>query len=269
MLSEEKLQAEIKRLRNPEVLKLKQVKDYCTWLDRRRKLRKPGRVVGDTGLGKTSASIFYAFQNRAQKRPNSHPRIPVLYIELTGSSCSSSVLFDRIATSLKPKVLSGSVNQQRKIVWNYLQQSKVEMLIIDEAHRLQFQALDDVRDLEKNAGVLPILVGTSTRLDTLISKNEQVISRFACHFNFERLEGGNFEKAVRAWEEDILKLPEPSNMDKDPEIITLLQEKTRGQIRLLDQILRDAAVFALEKGKSKVDLGVLKEVEGDYYLVGA
>jgi len=53
------------------------------------------------------------------------------------------------------------------------------------------------------------------------------------------------------------------------EIITLLQEKTDGQIRLLDQILRDAAVKALESGVNKIDKSVLENIEGDYSLVAS
>jgi hypothetical protein len=269
MLTDAKLKAEINRLSNPQILKTKQVEQYCKWLDRRRKLRRPGRVVGDTGLGKTSASIYYTFQNRATKRPNSHPKIPVLYIELTGSACSASVLFEHIATGLKQKIGSGKVSQQKKIVWNCLKQAQVEMLIIDEAHRLQFQALNDIRDLEKQAGVLPVLVGTNSRLDTLMSKDEQVISRFACHFSFERLTTGTFISTIKLWEKDVLALPEDSNLAENTKIVTLLQEKTDGQIRLLDQILRDAAVYALENGKTKIDEAILKAIEGDYFLVGA
>lgn len=269
MLNESELQSEINRLRNTEILKLQQVEDCCTWLDRRLKLGTPGRIVGETGVGKTSASIFYAFRNKIPRIPHSNPKIPILYVELIGSACSPSVLFERIAISLKQKISSGNVNQQRKIVWNYLRQSQVKMLIIDEAHRLQYQALNDIRDFEKQAGVLPILVGTSSRLDTLIGKDEQVISRFACHFSFELLTLGNLKKTTKKWENEVLKLPEPSNLASDDKIVTFLQEKTGGQIRLLDQILRSAAIFVLENGKTKIDLEILEEVGDEYYLVGA
>lgn len=268
-LSDEKLKAEIHRLRNLQILRVEQVNRYSVWLDRRRKLGKPGRVVGDTGLGKTTASRWYAFQNRATKQPNHNPKIPVLYVEITGSACSSTGLFERIIESLKLKAIGGTVNQQRRKVWHYLKQARVEVIIIDEAHRLQFNTLNDIRDLEKEANVLPILVGTSSRLDTLISKDEQVASRFACHFNFERLVGGNFQKTLKIWEMEVLCLPEPSNLAEDAKVVTFLQEKTDGQIRLLDQILRDAAVEALESGRMKIDMDVLKSIEGDYALVAS
>lgn len=50
------------------------------------------------------------------------------------------------------------------------------------------------------------MVGTSSRLDTLISKDEQVAGRFASYFSFEKLLGANFRKTVKIWEQEILKL---------------------------------------------------------------
>ena len=48
-----------------------------------------------------------------------------------------------------------------------------------------------------------------------------------------------------------------------------MKKKTDGQIRLLDQILRDAAVKALESGVNKIDKSVLESIEGDYLLVAS
>ncbi|MGB3204493.1 MAG: TniB family NTP-binding protein [Crinalium sp.] len=169
-----------------------------------------------------------------------------MYTELTSSNCSPSLLFEMILQTLKHKATGGNENQLRKRTWDKLKQCKVEVLIIDEAHRLQFKTLPDVRDFYDKLKIIPILIGTSSRLDTLISKDEQVASRFACCLNFEKLLGGNFKKTIRIWEKEILRLPEPSNLADDQDIISLLQEKTDGQLRLLDQLLRDAAVKAEE-----------------------
>lgn len=268
-MTNEELQQEIERLRKPDILNLEQVKRFFAWLDERRKLRKPGRAVGESGLGKTTASLFYTYQNRAAKAPNQNPIVPVLYVELTGSSCSPSLFFKTIIETLKFKVKSGNENQLRERAWYLIKQCKVEIMIVDEAHRLQFKTLPDVRDLFDKVKVVPILVGTSSRLDTLIGKDEQVAGRFASYFNFEKLLGANFKKTVKIWEQQILRLPKQSNLADNQEIITLLQEKTDGQIRLLDQILRDAAVKALESGIDKIDKSVLENIEGDYLLVAS
>jgi hypothetical protein len=64
-------------------------------------------------------------------------------------------------------------------------------------------------------------------------------------------------------------LPESSNLATNEEVISLLQEKTSGQLRLLDQILRNAAIKALESGLTKIDKSVLDSIEGDYSLVAS
>ena len=79
-MTTETVQQEIERLRNPDILQLEQVKRFSTWLDDRRKLGQPGRAVGNTGLGKTSAAIFYTFRNRASNQPHQSPTVPVLYL---------------------------------------------------------------------------------------------------------------------------------------------------------------------------------------------
>ncbi len=268
-MTSEAVQREIERIRNPEILELEQVKRFSDWVNDRRKLGQPGRAVGNTGLGKTSAAMLYTLNNQAITQPNQSPVMPILYIELRGSSCSPTLLFEIILKTLKHKATGGNENQLRKRAWNKLRQCKVETLIIDEAHRLQFKTLPDVTDLQKELGILPILIGTSSRLDTLLGKDEQVASRFACYFNFEELLGDNFRKAIKVWEDQILMLPEPSNLANNEEVVSLLQEKTSGQLRLLDQILRNAAIKALESGLNKIDKSVLDSIEGDYSLVAS
>jgi hypothetical protein len=268
-MTSEAVQREIERIRNPEILELEQVKRFSDWVKERRKLGQPGRAVGNTGLGKTSAAMLYTLNNQAITQPNQSPVMPILYIELRGSSCSPTLLFEIILKTLKHKATGGNENQLRKRAWNKLRQCKVETLIIDEAHRLQFKTLPDVTDLQKELGILPILIGTSSRLDTLLGKDEQVASRFACYFNFEELLGDNFRKAIKVWEDQILMLPEPSNLATNEEVVRLLQDKTNGQLRLLDQILRNAAIKALESGLNKIDKSVLDSIEGDYSLVAS
>lgn len=91
-MTNEELEKEIERLRQPDILNIEQVKRFSAWLDERRKLRKPGRAVGESGLGKTTASLFYTYQNRTVKIPNQNPVVPVLYIELIRCQTKSMIL---------------------------------------------------------------------------------------------------------------------------------------------------------------------------------
>ncbi|WP_232251344.1 hypothetical protein [Oscillatoria acuminata] len=47
-------------------------------------------------------------------------------------------------------------------------------------------------------------------------------------------------------------------------MLTILGQATGGYIGLLDMILREAAIRALEKGLSKIDKATLQEVTNEY-----
>jgi len=58
-------------------------------------------------------------------------------------------------------------------------------------------------------------------------------------------------------------LPVASNLSSKS-TLKILGEATGGYIGLLDMILREAAIRALEKGLSKIDQETLQEVAGEY-----
>ncbi len=108
-----------------------------------------------------------------------------------------------------------------------------------------------------------VLSSSEISLDAVIKKDEQVYNRFrACH-RFGKLSGNDFADAVNIWEKEILKLPVASNLT-GKRIMKVLGEATGGYIGLLDMVLREAAIRALKKGMSKIDLATLKEVAGEY-----
>lgn len=96
-----------------------------------------------------------------------------------------------------------------------------------------------------------------------LSVSEQVHNRFRACYRFGKLTGTEFEQVVRIWERDILRLPVPSNL-YGSRMLKVIGQATGGYIGLLDMILRDAAIRALEKGLGKIDLETLKEVAGEY-----
>ena len=111
-------------------------------------------------------------------------------------------------------------------------------------------------------GISVVLVGTD-RLDAVVKRDEQVHNRFrACH-RFGKLSGSEFKDTVFIWEQNILKLPVASNLTGRA-MLKVLAKATGGYIGLLDMIVREAAIRALEKGLKKIDLATLKEVAGEY-----
>jgi len=61
----------------------------------------------------------------------------------------------------------------------------------------------------------------------------------------------------------VLRLPQSSNLTSE-KIQLLLAKATRGYVGLLDRILREAAILALERGQSRIDFTLLNQVIGEY-----
>jgi DNA transposition AAA+ family ATPase len=97
----------------------------------------------------------------------------------------------------------------------------------------------------------------------VIKRDEQVYNRFRLSLRFGKLSGQEFKRTVEVWEKKVLQLPVASNLYSKP-MLKVLGEATRGYVGLLDMILREAAIRALKKGLSRIDLETLKEVTGEY-----
>lgn len=61
------------------------------------------------------------------------------------------------------------------------------------------------------------------------------------------------------WETHVLQLPEPSNLLQS-QAQNLLLQATRGYIGVLDQILCEAAILALQGNQKQITLALLKQV---------
>lgn len=267
--------ATIARLTEPEpdILILDQVESFITWVKRRFKLKKPGKAIGDTGLGKTCTCLACLDEFGVVRQANQIPEIPVLYIQIDTNACNTANFFDAILTALKQKAKGGTKSQLQQRAWKFLKQCKVRMIIIDEAHCLHYSVLKDVRHLydDRELRIIPILIGTSSRLDALVEKDEQVRDRFANTFIFEELLGDKFKKTLETWKTTIIKMQDPLNPNNPKRIIPLLrineavvselETMTGGELRLLDNILRDAAVRLLEDKLREIYQAVLQALE--------
>jgi DNA transposition AAA+ family ATPase len=142
------------------------------------------------------------------------------------------------------------------------------MLIIDEADRLKPKTFADVRDIFGKLEISVILVGTKKRLDPAVKSDEQVFNRFRSSHNMGTISSAQLKEIVGMWEQNIIKLPVPSNLTAEP-MLKVLRKATgipkRGYyIGLIDMVLREAAIRALEKSKANIDLATLEEVAQEY-----
>ena len=257
----EKLQAEIQRLRSKSFVPLEQVKVLHDWLEGKRQSRLSGRVVGESRTGKTMGCDAYRLRHKPTQEYGKPPTVPVVYIQIP-QECGAKDLFSMILEHLKYQVVKATVADIRDRTFRVLKGCAVEMVIIDEADRLKPKTFAEVRDIFDKLEIPVILVGTD-RLDAVIKRDEQVYNRFrACH-RFGKFSGEDFKRTVEIWEKQILKLPVASNLSST-KMLKILGQATGGYIGLMDMILREAAIRALKKGLQKIDLETLKEVSREY-----
>ena len=257
----------IERLRKDKTVALDSVKQAHAWLQRKRNARQCGRILGDSRTGKTKACESYLKKNGQPDFSDKIPIIPVSYVH-PKQDCTSRELFRDILEHYGDELPRGTVGDARSKTLKVLRACKTEMLIIDEADRLKPKTFADVRDLFDKLEISVILVGTKKRLDPAVKKDEQVFNRFRSSYQMGTISSAQLIQVVGVWERDIIKLPVPSNLTAEP-MLKILRKATglprKGYyIGLIDMVLKEAAIRALDKGQMKIDLETLKEVAEDY-----
>jgi DNA transposition AAA+ family ATPase len=248
---------QIRRLGKRCVIELPKMLEFHEWLDGKRLSRRSCRVVGESRTGKTLNCDTYSL-NRSQPQVPGHPPIlPVVYWQCP-ENMSTSGLFTGLLQHLHYQALRGRIPELRERTYQVLRSCQVEMLILDEAHRLPIKALSEVRDISDRLELSVVLVGTD-RLNTLLGQDEQNHYRFLSFYRFMSLSAEELKDITALWEKHVLRMPNPSNLHST-KAQNMLFPATRGYIGLLDQILRDAAIRAIQKGQTHVSLDLLKQV---------
>jgi len=258
-----------------EILKLDQVSRFISWVRERVEMKEPGTAVGEAGVGKTCASKFCQQQFKpTEDNRNQLPEIPVLYIALDEKRRTPAQFLQLILIALK-KPISGTSSQLKQRVKKALKQYKVQVILIDEAHDLHFDSLKTVRNLydDDDLKIIPIVIGTSNRLDSLIEKDEQFKRRFSNTFSFEATTGEKLEKILAIWGDFFIQMPDPLNPGRtisllksskgriDSDLTRTLENKTFGDLGLLDKILRNAARTLLKNKLLEIYQKILKAIE--------
>ncbi|MGB3612306.1 MAG: TniB family NTP-binding protein [Elainellaceae cyanobacterium] len=258
-LSPDEINERIQKLSRTQaqILETPQMQAFHRWLEGKRLARQSCRVVGDSRTGKTISCDTYHLKNRATQLPGQAPIVPVLYWQCP-ESLSLSGLLVGLLDRLQYQATRGRIADLRKRMYRVLESCQVEMIIFDEAQRASAPALGEIRDTEEHLDIAVVLVGTD-RLNTVVQRDKQVEYRFLATYRYPRLTADELLETTALWEENVLKLPEPSNLTS-PKAQQLLVQGTRGCIGLLDQILRDAAIRALQHGELYIGLKRLKQV---------
>lgn len=252
---------EIQRLQRHCVVTLNHMERLHQWLDYKRTARQACRIVGESRTGKSVACSAYCHKYLPQQRSGEPPIVPALYWHASPESGPRD-LFEGLLDALQYRLSRGTLSEVRRRVYQVLKACQVELLIIDEAHRLRPKTLSDASDIFEKLQIAVVLVGTD-RLDTVVGRDEQVKGRFrACH-RYHRLSPAELKATTAIWEKHVLRLPKSSKL-ASKSIQTLLAAATQGYIGLLDTILREAAIRSLQQGQDHIERGTLEQVAADY-----
>jgi DNA transposition AAA+ family ATPase len=256
------VEKEVARLQQPTIVLLPHLQELHQWLDGKREARRSCRIIGQSRTGKTFACESYAALVLKRKAANRR-HIPVVNI-LPPPNCKSRVFFELILEAMKYQAIKGTIGNVRNRVTEVLKYCEVEMLIIDEADRLQPDTFKEARDINQKLGIAVVIVGTE-ELNRVIKKDDQIYNRFRSHRKFEQLTGSEFERIVKVWEGKVINLPIPSNLSQ-PKALKLLFESTDGYIGRLDELLRESAVASILRGHKKIEFSILQEVAQELSL---
>jgi hypothetical protein len=136
-------------------------------------------------------------------------------------------------------------------VLRLIKESKVEMLIIDEANFLKLNTFSEIARIYDLLKIAIVLVGTDG-LDNLIKKEPYIHDRFIECYRLQLVSEKKFAELLQIWEDEVLCLPVPSNLTRKETLMPLYQ-KTGGKIGLVDRVLRRTAILSLRKGLSNID----------------
>ena len=214
-----------------------------------RQHRYIGLCYGPAGVGKTLSARRYAHWDEAQPIIEQGGARAGEYADVHGKLARSRTVFhtpsvlgtlrdlrDTMATSLV--IISASIEEQlRREGVEVRRQDKyrlVEMVIIDEAKRLQTSALELVRDIFDRTGMGVILVGMPG-MEKRLSRYPQLYSRVGFAHHYRPLQGDELTFVLtRHWRRLGLSLDDADFTDA--QAVASIARITGGNFRLLHRL---------------------------------
>lgn len=203
------------------------------WIDERRFLKQCGRLVGPRESGKSR--LCEEYENRDFDR----------VIRLKASTnCSSKKLHRLILKAMNHAAKVRRRDDPRPIVVESITPLGVEVILIDNAHNLELEALSDLKDLYDETGVTIIFSGTPA-LEVSLDKAE-LLGSFPYSYPLDPLSEADFKKVLNTIEEKVLNLPFESLLSEGEkfEILTTCTGSLTGR---LVKLLPTAILHSVQK----------------------
>ena len=116
-------------------------------------------MIGESRTGKSVACDAYRLRHYEVRASSDPPIVPVVYWHSLPEA-GPRELFLGILDYLKYQITRGTIAEVRNRVYGVLKACGVEMIILDEAHRLRPKTFSEIRDIFDKLEIAVVLVGT-------------------------------------------------------------------------------------------------------------
>jgi hypothetical protein len=220
----------------------------------------------DTGKSRT----MEAFRNAHPpvRTPGSeYVEHPVIYIEAPDRPDLTIVYLSILRALERPIGYNAKPDQLRIWTVRMIRSCKVGVIMMDELHdisreRMSNQLLDFFGSLKNfiNETRRPFVIGGVDAVLTVLSRDEQLASRFENAVELRRFGKEEFKTIVRAFER-LMPLHRRSDFQSDDALVeALYQRSDRGLIGRLSRLLEAACRTAIDTGEERITIDVLDKV---------
>lgn len=200
-----------------------------------------GVIYGDPGVGKTFTAKRMV--DKWQKR--GYPKIVYTEVDVgsTPSGIAKKIL--KVLADLRP----ANAADTARIIENLTQEHELELIILDEAERLNRHSLEMVRSIYDRTGVPILLIGMTDILRKLRS-HKKFYSRIGIAYRFKQLTFNQLTEYI----DELYPLFKNTNKQKLPDLLKFLYESTRGEFRRINRLIKQAERIRIANGHSKLSL---------------
>jgi DNA transposition AAA+ family ATPase len=146
-----------------------------------------------------------------------------------------------------------------------LKDLEVQLIIIDDAEYLNWEAFCEVIQIQDMLKIPIILSGTHD-IKGVLTQNRwnRVRNSFLDFYHFPPLDKDELISLIKIWEEEFLKWPEESDF-RNEIIFDKIHKKTQGLRDILTEVLRKSAIEALDRKNQRISASIISSVlDGRY-----